>query len=457
VTEMDDPIIKKSTIEPFKLSLDRLSVCFNEPNEESVKKTVGLLISDHITKYIPGIVVTANARYFASCRFLLPSGSNDDDAKICFEAGPRRPGQPSFRLDFNPSKFSAAAGVAELMSHLECWIAKDPTIALYSGKITRCDAAIDCPGYRNDEVIIRSRRFQQVPSPWSPFRHPIFAVIWAATVVSNIGGWMYSAASGWLMTGLNPDPLIVSLVQVATTLPIFLFAIPAGALADIVDMRRFLIVGELSILIASTAFAAIVWFDLATPVNLLVFTFLEGAASALTSPAWQAAVPKLVPKQDLNPAVAANSAGINVSRAVGPALGGVMVAQNGIAAPFWFNAFSNAGVIGALLWWHPPRGGMWHLPAERFQGAIRIGFRHARNNPHLRATLIRSVSFFLFASAYWALLPLVTRSQIAVGPDLYGYLLGTIGASAVGAALALPWLQWLYQRASLLEHPGLQS
>jgi hypothetical protein len=160
VTQIESLIIKKSVIEMLKLTLDRLSICFNEPNEESVKNTVGLLISDHITKYIPGIVVTANARYFASCRFLLPSGSNDDDAKICFEAGPRRPGQPSFRLDFNPSKFSAA-GVAELMSHLECWIAKDPTIALYSGKITRCDAAIDCPGYRNDEVIIRSRRLQK--------------------------------------------------------------------------------------------------------------------------------------------------------------------------------------------------------------------------------------------------------------------------------------------------------
>lgn len=213
---------------------------------------------------------------------------------------------------------------------------------------------------------------------------------------------MYSAASGWLMTSLNPDPLIVSLVQVATTLPIFLFAIPAGALADIVDMQKFLIAGELSIMIVSTTFAAMV-FDLATPLNLLVFTFLEGASSALTSPAWQAAVPKLVTKQDLNPAVAANSVGVNVSRAIGPALGGVMVAQMGISAPFWFNAFSNAGVIGALLWWRPPQVGMRHLPVERFWGAIRVGFRHARNNPHLRATLIRAMSFVLFASAYWAL------------------------------------------------------
>jgi MFS family permease len=281
----------------------------------------------------------------------------------------------------------------------------------------------------------------EAASPWSPFRHSIFAVIWTATVVSNVGGWMASAASGWLMTSLNPDPLVVSLVQVATTLPMFLVAIPAGTLADILDMRRFLIVGETVYTIVSTIFAAIVWFGLATPVNLLLFTFLTGVAGALVSPAWQAVVPQLVPKQDLNPAVAANSAGVNVSRAVGPALGGVIVAQIGIAAPFWINAVSNLGVVGALLWWRPPQKATQHLPVERFYSAIRTGFRYARNNPQLRATLIRAVSFFLFASAYWALLPLVTRSQIAGGPDLYGYLLGTIGAAAVCGALALPWLK----------------
>jgi MFS family permease len=252
---------------------------------------------------------------------------------------------------------------------------------------------------------------------------------------------MYSAASGWLMTSLNPDPLVVSLVQVATTLPMFLFAIPAGALADIVDKRKFLLVGELAIMIVSTVFAAIVWFDLATPANLLSFTFLEGITSALTFPVWQAVVPQLVPKQDLNAAVAANSVGVNVSRAVGPALGGIMVAQIGITAPFWFNAFSNVGVIGALFWWHSPRRRSQRLPVERFFSSLRTGFRYARYNQHLRATLIRAVSFFLFASAYWALLPLVTRTQIAGGPDLYGYLLGAIGASAVGGGLALPWLK----------------
>ena len=252
---------------------------------------------------------------------------------------------------------------------------------------------------------------------------------------------MYSAASGWLMTGLNPDPLVVSLVQVATTLPMFLFAIPAGALADIVDKRNFLIIGEIATMVAATGFAVIVWLGMATPANLLLFAFLNGVTSAMTSPAWQAVVPQLVPKEDLNPAVTANSAGMNVSRAVGPALGGILAAHIGISSPFWINAFSNAGVIATLLVWRPQRRESRSLPVERFSNAIRTGFRHARHNRHLRATLIRAISFFLFSSAYWALLPLVTRTQIVGGPDLYGYLLGVIGASAVGGALALPWLK----------------
>jgi predicted MFS family arabinose efflux permease len=266
-------------------------------------------------------------------------------------------------------------------------------------------------------------------------------VVWIATVVSNIGSWMYSAASGWLMTSLDPDPLVVSMVQAAGTLPMFLFALPAGAMADIVDRRKFLLISEIVITAVSAAFAAVVWLGLATPGNLLLFTFLVGATNAMTAPAWQAIVPQLVPSQELHPAVAANSVGINVSRAVGPALGGAIVARLGIAAPFWLNAASNLAVIGALLWWRPPRQARPQLPVERFRGALRAGFRYARNNSHLRATLIRSTAFFLFASAYWALLPLVARGQIAGGPGLYGLLLGAIGAGAVGGAFALPGLK----------------
>jgi MFS family permease len=271
----------------------------------------------------------------------------------------------------------------------------------------------------------------------SPFRHRAFTVIWIATVVSNIGGWMYNVASGWLMTSLDPNAFVVSMVQVANSLPMFLFAIPAGALADIVNQRRFLIVGESAITIVSAAFAALVWLHLITPGSLLLFSFVVSVGAAMTAPAWQSVVAKLVPKPDLPSAVAANSVGINVSRAIGPALGGVIVGVLGIAAPFWLDAFSNIGVIAALIWWRSPRTGGSPLPPEPFISAIRAGLRYARYNPHLRSTLIRTIAFFVFGSAYWALLPLVARSQIAGGPALYGVLLGGIGASAVGGAFLL--------------------
>jgi predicted MFS family arabinose efflux permease len=288
------------------------------------------------------------------------------------------------------------------------------------------------PGQRAAPARIASQ-------PWAAFRHRAFTVIWIATVVSNIGTWMYNAASGWLMVSLNSSALLVSLVQVATSLPMFLFALAAGALADTFDKRRFLIGVETATTVLSALFGALVQFGQVGPGSLLLFMFLIGAGGAFSAPGWQAIVPQLVPAQDLAPALAANSVGINISRAVGPALAGSIIGLAGIAAPFWLNAASNLGVIGALLWWRAPPRAADRLPAEQFGSAMRTGVRHARYNPHLRATLIRAVVFFLFASAYWALLPLVARIQIAGGPGLYGVLLGAIGAGAVGGAFALPW------------------
>jgi predicted MFS family arabinose efflux permease/quinol monooxygenase YgiN len=273
------------------------------------------------------------------------------------------------------------------------------------------------------------------------FRHPLFRMIWFASLVANIGGWMYNAAAGWLMTSLDSSPFMVSLVQVANSLPMFLFALPAGALADIFDKRRLILVLEISIAVISALFAALVSAGLVIPATLLLFLFLIGSLSALEAPAWQAVVPHLVPAEDLGAAVAANSVGINISRAIGPALAGVVIAGWGIAAPFWFDAISNFGVIGVFLWWRSQRRPAPSLPAERVTSAIRIGFRHVRNNRHLRATLIRSVGFFLFASAYWALLPLIARAQIGGSPEIYGILLGAIGAGAVAGAFALPKLK----------------
>src|SRR5438094_5617546 len=191
----------------------------------------------------------------------------------------------------------------------------------------------------------RSDDASTTASAWRPLRNRTYAVIWTATVVANIGGWMYSAAAAWLMTNLDPDPLMVSLVQVASSLPLFLLALPAGALADIIDKRRFLIGVEIGIAVLSAVFATLVTFNLVTPVSLLLFMFVISCGSALTAPAWQSVVPQLVPKQDLPAAVAANSVGINISRAIGPALGGAITLAFGIAAPFWLDAFSNSGTI----------------------------------------------------------------------------------------------------------------
>jgi predicted MFS family arabinose efflux permease len=275
-------------------------------------------------------------------------------------------------------------------------------------------------------------------SAWRPFRHPAFTVIWTASLAANIGTWMYTAASSWLMTSLSPDPLIVSLVQVAASLPLVLLAIPAGALADIIDRRRLLIIGEAANTAIAAVFAILVSLDLVTAAVLLLFTFLISVFGAFTAPAWQAVTPQLVPKEDLPAAIAANSIGFNLSRAIGPALGGAFAAAFGIASPLWINAASNLGVNGGLIWWHPPRQRTTRLPAERFARAIRTGLRYARYNLFLRATLLRATAFFLFASAYWALLPLVVRDQIAAGPGIYGVLVGAIGAGAIGGVLVLP-------------------
>ena len=293
----------------------------------------------------------------------------------------------------------------------------------------------------NDASAPAASASTAVISPWTPFRQSAFTMIWTATLVANIGGWMYSAASGWLMTDLDPNPLIVSLVQAATTAPMFIFALPAGAFADIFDKRRYLIVFEAVATIVSAIYAVLVTLHLATPFNLLLFTFLINVAGALTSPAWQAVVTQLVPREDLPAAIAANSVGINISRALGPALGGLIIVVLGIAAPFWLNAICNVAVIVALIWWRTSKRPNTLLPAEGFTQAVWTGLRYSRHNPHLHATLLRASGFFLFSSAFWALLPLVARSQIAGGPELYGILLGVIGIGAVAGAFGLPALK----------------
>lgn len=279
------------------------------------------------------------------------------------------------------------------------------------------------------------------PTRWGAFGHTAFIVIWGASMVSNVGVAIFDTASGWFMTNLSGDPLMVSLVQAATSLPMFLFTLPAGALTDIVDSRRLLIGVEIGVAVASALFAALVSLGFATPNILLLTTFLLGAGGALCAPAWVSIAPLLVPRRDLDGAVAANTVGYNLSRAVGPALGGVMIARFGVSMPFWIYAASNIVILTALFWWRQPRRSSDSLPAERLMSAVRTGIRHARNNPHLFGTLMRTLAFFPFASAYWALLPLVARRQMTEGAEFYGLLLGSIGVGAIAGSLTLNGLK----------------
>jgi MFS family permease len=277
------------------------------------------------------------------------------------------------------------------------------------------------------------------PGAFAPLRHRVFAVLWVATVVGNIGQWMRDTASGWMMTELAPSPLMVALVQAAATLPIFLFSLPAGALSDIVDRRRMMILVQAGLGILSIVLGVLTFFGLMTPVWLLILTLVAGTGAALTGPVWQSIVPELVPRADLKPAVALNSLGINIARAVGPAVGGAIIVGLGVAAAYFVDVATYAVTLAALIWWKREQ-----VPAvlpEHLGGAMRAGVRYALASVPLKRVLLRAALFFGPASCYWALLPLVARTEIGGGAAGYGILLAAVGAGAIGGALLMPRLR----------------
>ncbi len=240
------------------------------------------------------------------------------------------------------------------------------------------------------------------------------------------------------MTQLSASPMLVAAVQAATTLPIFLFALLAGALADILDRRRLLLIINLVMGISAACMATLAYIDAITPALLLIFTFMLGTGAAFAAPAWQSIVPSLVPKAELSQAIALNSMGINISRAVGPAIAGSLIVAMGLYAPFLINALSFIGIIAALIWWKPVAKPVKSLPPEHVGGAIVAGLRYTVNSKPVMATLIKAIAFFVFASAYWAMLPLIAKTVLNGGATLYGILLGCVGAGAVLGAILLP-------------------
>jgi MFS family permease len=275
---------------------------------------------------------------------------------------------------------------------------------------------------------------------FAPLQHRLLAVIWGAIVLGNIGTFMRDVTSTWLVLDLSSSPAAVAMIQVAGSLPFFLVAIPAGVLSDILDRRRFLIGTQVGLAIVSTVLASLAWTGTVSVASIVTLTFLGGVGTALAAPTWQAVVPELVPQTDIKGAVALSSLGINIARAIGPALGGFLLAALGTAFVYGTAGFSCAVVIAALLWWRrdPDLDEGLH---EHFGGALRAGLRHARANRELHRVLWRAAVFFAFASAVWALLPIVARQDIGGGPGFYGLMLGGIGAGAIAGALLLPSLR----------------
>src|SRR6202035_3752760 len=275
---------------------------------------------------------------------------------------------------------------------------------------------------------------------WSPLSQPVFRWLWIANLASNVGTWFQSVGASWLMTTLSRSTVEVALVQAATSLPMFLLALPAGALADVLDRRRLLLVTQTWMTLAAAGLGLLTLFGGVTPWTLLLFTFLLGLGAALNAPAWQAIVPELVPRAELPAAVALASVSFNIARAAGPALAGLIVAAAGPAATFLLNAVSFVGVLAVLYRWRRA-GEETVLPAERVLGAMRTGMRYVRHAPAVQAVIARGSAFILCGSSLWALLPVIASHDLHRGPTGYGILLGALGAGAVAGALALPRLQ----------------
>jgi MFS family permease len=275
------------------------------------------------------------------------------------------------------------------------------------------------------------------PSPLAPLRNRDFRQFWITSQVSNFGGLVQGVAAGWMMTSLTADPGMIALVQASTSLPILLFSLSAGALADSFDRRHVMLVAQAVMLVVSLGLMGASWADLLTPWTLLTFTFLIGVGTALNNPSWQASVGDLVPRDQVPEAVSLSGIGFNLMRSVGPAVGGAIVATFGAAVAFAVNAVCYLPFIATLLRWNPARPPQ-PLPREPFVTALGSGLRYAAMSPAILRVLARSFLFGFGAVACLALLPIVARNQMQGGALTYGLLLGGFGMGAIGGGFVNP-------------------
>jgi len=298
-------------------------------------------------------------------------------------------------------------------------------------------------------------------SALAPLRLPLFRDRWVASTVSSVGTWMQDTAGTWLMTVLTTSPLLIALMQTAASLPVLFLGLLAGATADIYERRRLLIFWQCWMLGSVAVLAVLTFMGVVSPVTLLLLTFMLNIGSAMNNPAWQAIVPELVPREDIPAAVTLNAASNNIARAVGPALGGLMIAafmraDTGAGWVFALNSASFAGVIYILWRWKRTPIYKSALPAERIAGSVRSGLRYLRYSPSLQGPLIRAFTFTFFVSSVWSLLALVAKrdmhNQGAMG---YGILNGSLGVGAVIGATTLARIRKRIDADKLLFLTGL--
>ena len=273
------------------------------------------------------------------------------------------------------------------------------------------------------------------PDTTSPFQTPIFRNVWIASLVSNFGSLIQSVGAAWLMTSIAKSADMVALVQTAVALPILLWSLIGGALADGHDRRKIMLASQLFMLVVSLALAVFAWVGWMSPWMLLLFTFLIGTGAAFNAPAWQASVGDMVPRAQLAHAVALNSMGFNIARSLGPAIGGVIVAAAGAAMAFVINALSYIALLVVLARWKSPTPHQL-LPREPLGVAIGAGLRYVAMSPNIRNVLRRSFLFGVGASSLLALLPIVVKVRMGGGPLTFGLMLGSFGIGAVAGALA---------------------
>ncbi|MGO9883568.1 MAG: MFS transporter [Solirubrobacteraceae bacterium] len=278
------------------------------------------------------------------------------------------------------------------------------------------------------------------PSTWAPLRLTVFRWLWLASLVSNVGTWMQTVGAQWLLVHAAHAAILVSLVQTADMLPDVLFGIVGGVLADTLDRRRLLVVVQGSLVVATSALAALTIAGRITPALLLLFTFVIGSGSVLVTPAYQSLVPELVPRDQIPAAAQLSSISVNLARAIGPAIAGILIARLGVGAVFAIDAatFLFYGVVVAL--WRPASDTTPQIP-ERFVSALRAGGRYVRYAPVVRRIMLRAALFLVPASALWALLPLVASRRLGLGPGGYGLLLAALGVGAIAGASLLTRLR----------------